>query len=363
MECRSNAVKFLPLVALLAGLIGICGRSKNAQAALGNLFSAGTAGTILEFSPTGTQSVFASGLGSLSGLAFDRSGNLFVSDTQNKTILKFNSVGGKTSFAAGLSGPKGLAFDAAGNLFAADGTSILKFTPTGTKSTFASGLSQPLGLTFDISGNLYASDPSTRLIVKFTPAGGESSFGFISSPSTPNGIAFDSTGKMFASLDRPPAFSGASPTSSMDTFTSVGVELGAVFESYGTYTGLAFDSQGTLFYADAFNNKIMKTAGASVGSTFASGVGNPQAVAFQPVASLLGDFNRDGTVNAADYVTWRHNNGSPETYNIWRANYGTTAGTGTMSMTAVPEPSELVLLFMAIILMAGHARVAPSESA
>lgn len=350
MELRPIAVKYLFLVALLVGLIGIYGRPNSAQAALGNLYSAGTAGTILEFSATGTQSVFASGLGSLNGLAFDKSGNLFVSDTQNKTIFKFNSVGGKTSFATGLSGPEGLAFDAAGNLYAADGSSILKFTPTGTKSTFASGLSQPRALTFDTSGNLYASDPGIREILKFSPAGGESGFGIAFKPDNFDGIAFNSAGQMYAGLDRPPNYSGGSPSSGMDTFTSEGAEIGEIFFSSGTYTGLAFDSQGTLFYADAFYNRIMKTSGWSVGTTFASGVGNPQALAFQSVASLSGDFNQDGTVNAADYITWRNNSGSPEAYNIWRANFGTTAGAGAMSTTAVPEPTVAVYVACVAIL-------------
>jgi len=35
-----------------------------------------------------------------------------------------------------------------------------------------------------------------------------------------------------------------------------------------------------------------------------------------------GDFNGDGVVDAADYVTWRKNHGSTEEYNTWRDNFG-----------------------------------------
>ncbi len=64
-------------------------------------------------------------------------------------------------------------------------------------------------------------------------------------------------------------------------------------------------------------------------------------------AILLGDYNRDGSVNAGDYVLWRKTlgqtgipsfsgadgsgNGSigPEDYNIWRSHFGSTLGVGS----------------------------------
>jgi len=40
--------------------------------------------------------------------------------------------------------------------------------------------------------------------------------------------------------------------------------------------------------------------------------------------SGAGDFNGDGTVDAADYVEWRKNGGNPDDYNAWKANFGNT---------------------------------------
>ena len=40
-----------------------------------------------------------------------------------------------------------------------------------------------------------------------------------------------------------------------------------------------------------------------------------------------GDYNRDGTVDAADYVVWRSGLGTTYTqadYDVWRANFGQT---------------------------------------
>src|SRR4029079_5529191 len=40
---------------------------------------------------------------------------------------------------------------------------------------------------------------------------------------------------------------------------------------------------------------------------------------------LAGDFNRDGGVDAADYVVWRKTDGTQAEYVMWRSNFGETA--------------------------------------
>jgi hypothetical protein len=65
---------------------------------------------------------------------------------------------------------------------------------------------------------------------------------------------------------------------------------------------------------------------------------------------LPGDYNGNGTVDAADYVVWRDTAGTPEQYDAWRANFGrptAAAATAVEATAAVPEPtasSSLVLL-------------------
>ena len=63
---------------------------------------------------------------------------------------------------------------------------------------------------------------------------------------------------------------------------------------------------------------------------------------------LTGDYNENGTVDAADYVLWRDNpaahGGDPAGYNTWRENFGKTlAGGGLASGSAVPEPASFLL--------------------
>lgn len=62
-----------------------------------------------------------------------------------------------------------------------------------------------------------------------------------------------------------------------------------------------------------------------------------------------GDFNRDNTTDAADYVAWRKRLGSvytPPDVNTWIANFGGASGTGgaAPSGTLAPEPSCFTLL-------------------
>jgi PEP-CTERM motif len=67
-----------------------------------------------------------------------------------------------------------------------------------------------------------------------------------------------------------------------------------------------------------------------------------------------GDFNKDGTVDAADYVVWRKNPGgiyTPDDYNTWCANFGKSSslgsGSGANAIEGVPEPATIMLLLFA----------------
>ena len=62
----------------------------------------------------------------------------------------------------------------------------------------------------------------------------------------------------------------------------------------------------------------------------------------------------------ADYVAWRKTDGTQAGYNLWRAHFGQTAGSGSgaarwvpsgsSASPAVPEPSSLLLLAVAAVL-------------
>jgi hypothetical protein len=79
------------------------------------------------------------------------------------------------------------------------------------------------------------------------------------------------------------------------------------------------------------------------------------------VAHVPGDFNNDGTVDAADYVAWRKGLGTiydQNDYEVWRAHFGSSLGVGSGSVdprslwsasadplsAAIPEPAGATLL-------------------
>ena len=66
---------------------------------------------------------------------------------------------------------------------------------------------------------------------------------------------------------------------------------------------------------------------------------------------LMGDYNQNGTVDAADYVLWRKNPGGfpADAYATWRSHFGQPpgSGAGVSANTTVPEPATLVLLMFA----------------
>jgi amidase len=73
----------------------------------------------------------------------------------------------------------------------------------------------------------------------------------------------------------------------------------------------------------------------------------------RPPVFLSGDFNHDGSVDAADYVVWRKGLGTTYTqddYNDWAANFGSTLGSGSSQLAAlplspaIPEPTSALLL-------------------
>jgi hypothetical protein len=84
-----------------------------------------------------------------------------------------------------------------------------------------------------------------------------------------------------------------------------------------------------------------------------------------PVQALVGDYNGNGVVDAADYTVWRDHLGSTTftlpnrdpantgaisaaDYTSWKSNFGNHSGSGALGSGAVPEPSTFVLAVVAL---------------
>ncbi len=86
---------------------------------------------------------------------------------------------------------------------------------------------------------------------------------------------------------------------------------------------------------------------------------NVSADQYLTVQISSGDFNGDGTVDAADYAVWRKTDGTQAGYDTWLANFGSPAagsGSSVANSANVPEPSSVWLLLTAAALFVWRAR-------
>jgi len=169
----------------------------------GNLYVSNywPSGFVSRYTPGKVRSVFAAGFGHLVGMAFDAGGNLYVADADDFSIRKITPTGTVSLFAADalLNSPAGLAFDAAGDLVVSNqpiGT-VVKIAPNGTVVPFASGLNQPWGEVFDQAGTLYVAGTGNGTLYKISPSG--IVHPFASGFSLPSGLAIDPEGNVYVS--------------------------------------------------------------------------------------------------------------------------------------------------------------------
>jgi hypothetical protein len=142
------------------------------------------------------------------------------------------------------------------------------------------------------------------------------------------------------------------------------VTLEPGFSPSGSYTLLT--ASGTLSAAGlALDPSDAATFSLSVVGT---------SLVLAPKAGVPGDYNGNGTVDAADYVVWRKHVGqsfqlsnevsgqtpgtvTQEDYTAWRARFGNTAGNAAGSaMLGVPEPTSVGLALIMLGLGAGFFR-------
>ncbi len=88
---------------------------------------------------------------------------------------------------------------------------------------------------------------------------------------------------------------------------------------------------------------------------------------------VSGDFNNNGTVDAADYTLWRDNLGASTEasinnlgnglngvdaadYTLWRSRFGSTTSASVASSNAVPEPSTCLLIAAGAVFSLGGIR-------
>jgi sugar lactone lactonase YvrE len=159
-------------------------------------------GIVYRLTPFREAVAFARNLGVATGLAFDRQGRMYVGD-RTGTIYQINGIGEEKAFAQLEPSVSAyhLAFGPDDSLYVTGPTvssfeAVMRVDESGTASVFYRGLGRPQGLAFDREGNLYvaASFKGRRGIVRITPDGGEATMAVAGMNVI--GLAFSSAGDM-----------------------------------------------------------------------------------------------------------------------------------------------------------------------
>ena len=114
-------------------------------------------------------------------------------------------------------------------------------------------------------------------------------------------------------------------------------------------------------YSGSLNGNVSNiTLGAQPAGFTYSLVNNTSNTSIDLVVTFPGDFNGDGSVDGADYVTWRMGLGTTYTqsdYDVWRSRFGSTsAAAASARSAAVPEPTFWMLLSVGASLLLTFSR-------
>jgi sugar lactone lactonase YvrE len=312
----------------------------------------GTAG----FSGDGNQAVNAQ-LNSPAFAVFDSAGNLYISDNQNHRVRKVTPGGvistvagtGNTSYvaaqdggaatSANLNSPTGLVFDSSGNLYITEYSNnrVRRVTPGGVISTFAgngtqgqSGLggqatsaqvSGPTGLAIDSAGSIYIAEYNNHRVLKVATNGiitkvagtgtpGYNGDGFAATSASlnnPYGLAIDAAGNLYVAdrgnnrIRKIDASTGLISTIAGTGAAGYGGDGGAAVNAQlGAPCGIAFDAAGNLYIADLYNYRVRKITGTlinTIAGTGAVGYGGDNGPALSGILNLPNGVTVDSSGN------------------------------------------------------------------
>jgi hypothetical protein len=145
---------------------------------------------------------------------------------------------------------------------------------------------------------------------------------------------------------------------------------GATLNVYGTEFDLGYGASSNITSTLTLNTPYALTDRTQAlhgkladGSSFLLSTDSASTIAPTANVNLIlvvpGDFNYDGAVDSADYVTWRQGLGTTYTtndYNTWRSHFGQSPGSGSALGAAIPEPPAAFYGLVTILMAAAFSR-------
>jgi len=278
----------------------------------GNVFFADTFHSqVMEFVAAGgyaTVRTVGSGFIFPHGVAVDSAGNVFVADTDNSQVKEILAAGGYSTInvlgGTAFYSPLSVAVDAGGNVFVGDDNGIEEILAAGgyaTIRTLSTTMRGAEGLAVDGNGNLFIADDADRAVKEMLAVNGSipnnpTIVTLGSGFSQPAGIAVDGSGNVFVSdLDRAVLSEMVAVGGSVPANPTI-KNLGDAY-SYGPY-GVAVDGNGNVFFADFLNAAVRKIA-PSGGAFGSANVGS----ASPTILTFTFTFDTTGALGSTAVVT------------------------------------------------------------
>jgi sugar lactone lactonase YvrE len=233
-------------------------------------YAGGNGMGILKVNPSAQVSVADSFATSAMGLCIDQYQNMYVTNFDDGYITKTDASGNKSIvYYHPGSHPTNLAFDASGNMFVSDNSGALyKMATDGTLGICCADLSCPQGLAFDATGNLFVANYLNGQICKITPDGSLSVFATVPNPLTAHltHLAIGASGSLYVSAYSHNKIYKISTDGTASVLAGTGMAGGtngpASHATFDGPNGIAFTPQGDLIVSEYNANRIRKIEGA-----------------------------------------------------------------------------------------------------
>jgi sugar lactone lactonase YvrE len=194
-------------------------------------------------------SLLATSLHPVANPALDPDGNLFTTlsgrrgEKVSNSVFKIDSQGNVQPFVADLVNPTGIAFNSYGEMFVSSrhDENIYKISAYGEKSAYCKGMGVATGIAFDRDDNLYVGDRSGN-IFKIDKKREIFVFATLEPSVSAYHLAFDDQQNLFVT---------GPTTSSYDHIHRISTSgtVSTFFSGLGRPQGLAFDIEGNLYVA------------------------------------------------------------------------------------------------------------------